>query len=1102
MLRLLMGRSGSGKTTAITEELAAVDASAVLLVPEQFSFETEKFLLDRLGERGAAQVQVLSFTRLADTVFRELGGTAGRRMDEASRTLLMSAALWQTADRLTMFARNGNSTVADVNGILTFLSECKQCAITSDMLREYAARLGTGSLSTKMQELALVFDAFSALTAQATLLDPLDDLSALAEKLPFSKIVAGKPVYVDAFDGFTHQELRVLGILMRQASDVTVTLCVDTLDDAHGGRLDFVRETARQLIALARENNVPVASPRYLYENHRTQRAELLAVEQGCFDPEALPCEQSDAVGIIECDRIASECRFAARTIRRMLRENGGRCRDYAIVVRDLNAVRGVLDIALEQQGLPFYMDVRQPVRTDPLPSLLLGALQCASSGWDSEALLRMLKTGLCGADVAAIGELDQYIAMWRITGSAWKKPFTANPDGFSAPITEKTTALLERLNALRCQIAEPLLRLEKTLSSSLNGRDFAAALYTYLVETDVPTHVRSLARRLMAQGETALAQRALRIWDLTMQLFDRFAAVFANTTFPGERAADLIGLLFDTVDLGSLPAGADSIQVGAADRMRFSRPKTVFILGANEGLFPAYPADNGIFSGRERQLMTAQGLPLTGDLLQESSRERYLAYRALAAPSERLFVSYSRSGSEGEALSPSAIVQEIHRLVPSALHFNDLTDERIERPEDAFEKIAAAWHQPDTETAAYREALANFPNCAPRLDALERAADRTEQPMRLKETAARLYSGSLHFSPTQTDTFHRCRFRHFCRYALYIRGRQTADLSFLETGTLVHYVLERLLPVYAENHFDVSAVQARKDAEETVEEYIQTFVGGLQDKPSPRRLAFLVRRLAAMCGDLLWRVVTELREGGFEPMDYELPVGGENGAPAWSVTLSDGTSLRVTGKIDRVDVYTAVHGDRTQRFIRVVDYKTGNKSFRLAQIVEGMDLQMLLYLFALCDENGRYADARPAGVLYLPAKRPSSSGTRHDVRGKWCADGLLLDDEEVLTAMEPVPEGKYIPLKRKKDGTWQKTDALASAQDMERLRRHAERLLQRMAQTLREGDIAVLPVKDAHCDTCDYRAVCGFEEGDPVRSVADEKNADVLKRLEDCGDE
>lgn len=1116
MLELLLGRSGTGKTHTVFDELTRLAEQdeglpLYLLVPEQFSFESEKNLLRRLGPQRASRVQVLSFTRLAQTVFRELGGVAGKRMDDAARALLMSQAVHGVSDQLTLYRRQ----VADpdyMEAVVSFVSECKQCAISPLLLTETAAALEEGSLKQKTQELALIYGAYEALVAQTEQIDPLDDLGTLSHILPESRLFDGSKIYVDGFKGFTAQEMQILTVLLRQAETMVVALCTDTIvaEEAGTGRFTPAIRTAAHLRDLAREHHIPVAKVRLLTDNRRSADPALRALEENVFLPVPATYEgETAAVTVVPCSDPAAECRFAARTVRRLLRKNGGRCRDFTVVVRSLEDYQTLLESAFEQEELPCTIDRRNSILTDPLIVLLGSALRCVTDGWASDDVFRLLKTGLSGFSPRSVSLLENYVVQWHIRGAQWKQEWPWNPEGLSREMSPESEKELTHLNRLRRRLVRPLEKLQRALSGSLNGRDFAYALYRYLEDAHVAGMVRFQAARLDAAGEHALADRQSRLWDVAMDLLDKFALTLGGIALPASRFAELFRMVAGITDLGSIPQSLDAVQIGAADRIRFSSPRTVLILGANEGVFPAYPSTTGMLSDTERRRLIEAGLPMTNSSDWQSAEERFFAYAALSAPSQRLIITYA-SSVKGETLTPSVLVNMVRQILPGCTISpqEDAEGWDVESSADAFDRLAAKWQENTKSSAAFRQVFASLPAYRQRLEAMKRAASGRPQAFENPAEARTFFGGHMRLSPSQVETYHRCRFAYFCQYGLRAKRRRPADLNAAEAGTLAHYVMEQLLPAYKEEGFSgITRDRIAADTAVVVEGYVETYMGGRDNKSN--RLNHLLTQLTRTCANLMWRVVRELAQSRFVPVDYELPIGETdeqgNGVPSLTLTLTDGTRVQVRGTVDRVDLYRTEKAD----YIRVIDYKTGQREFRLSEVLEGINLQMLIYLLSLWQNGGeRYGSVIPAGVLYLPAKLPvvrlsrdaDAAALEREQLLTMKMNGLILDDPEIVEAMEADAAGLFIPARLdKKTGRLAKGASVASLQQFGLLKQRIQRLLTSMAETLCRGDIAALPAGGSvdGCEYCDYRAVCGHEADDPVRLIVRQDTAQALRELE-----
>ncbi len=1141
MLQLLIGPSGSGKSYYLTEliaaRIAAGEDTLYLIVPEQYSFESERMLLTRLAPADAARVQVLSFTRLADTVLRQVGGIAQERLDDATRALLMSRAVEEVA----AIAQDEGGTLlgvqpwqitdaAYVQQLLGILDELKQCAVPLQQLEEASEQLRADTtaagcaLQNKTADLYRLFTAYEA-PAAACGADGADILTHLADKLPDSSLPDGATVLIDGFKGFTVQEMRVIERLMPRVRDMTLTLSTDTAGSAYRTAEDNaarefslfspVTDTVTALQDAAARHGLCWEITRMTQDRRHTDGA-LTALAEGLYHPApAVYTEATDAVTVAPCTDVYEECAYVARHIRRLMRQEHYRCRDITVVCRNPANYRGILDDALTEANIPYFTDQRQDILSEPLIVCIRAALRIAVGGWRTDELLRLLKTDLMPLDMMQIAALENYLYMWRIDGAALETPFTENPDGMGARQTAHTARRLQQLETYRLRIITPLQTLRQALRGNVSGREFARAVYAWLTaDGTTAARIRAHAAALEAMAQPQLAERTARIWDEVIALLDRFALALGDTRVPAARLEELFTMLADTVDMGHIPQGLDAVTVGGADRIRYNNPRAVFILGANEEVFPAYPQNDSMLSDDERAAWEDCGIRLSSDTLTACIEERYYAYVAVAAPRERLIVSYL---TEGDKI-PSSLVTAIRQILP---HHNAArpAEELPETADEMFRALTRSY----TDTTPYRESLhqvvAADPAAADRLRAVEHS--RSEAPYRLEDTAVArgLFGTDMCLSASQTEKFYDCRFAYFCRYGLHIKPRPVAQVDAAAFGTIVHYVMETVLPTYtlpdglidalrAEDTVDEDALMARvqQDVHTAVMQYLDTAMGGEQGK-SARFLYRLHLAERAAC-NLLWHTVMELRQSRFDPVEFELAILPEEQQDAdgvISIRLPvDGGQVRLIGKVDRVDLFVRFDG---KAYVRVVDYKTGSKDFVLGELPYGLNTQMLLYLYVICDNSRRWLDEgaslHPAGVLYHPVTDLTVSADTADVQRARLKlmrmDGIVLDDASVVLAMEQEPDKVFIPAALTADGT--PTGSVMTERQFALLRGVIEQLLTNMATTLLAGDIAALPLRSAKhdaCQYCDYRAVCARDADAPARAMEPLSDKALLAALEE----
>ncbi len=1109
MLHLILGRAGAGKTTYVHNLLrdfaCGGRSDLLLLIPEQDSFSAERAMLRLLGERQAAAVEVLSFTRLAETVFRACGGRQGPRLNDSLRAVAMGLALHAVRDKLELFRRADERFV---ERLLQLERELSAGGAEPSDLRTAAAQLGASASGKKLLELSLILEAYGAILTEhyggrGDAMHELYDTLGTPEGRAF---FARRVVAVDSFWGFTRQELRILGRILEQAQSVYVTLCMDALHpiEDETGIFAHTKRTALSLLELAKQVGVPVTKPLRLSGEHkfnnfppdipRFASPALAALEDGFLRESPVPyAGATDDIQLCSAEDVEAECAWAAQNIKRLLREEGFRCREIAVLARDFERYVRPLGAALRRAEVPYFEDTRQPAASQPLMVMVLAALDIAAGGFGTEAMMRWLKTELAGAAEEETALLENYALLWRLRGDAWLRPWTMHPQGLGLKVDSPVIqSQLDRLNTLRKRFTAPLAAFREKMRDC-TGQRGAQALYTLLIETQVPQALKTLRASLEAQGRHIEAAELPRLWDLLMGMLDGLADLPGDEVLGAKRFGALFSLMLRFQTLGELPQYLDAVTAGAADRARLESPRAVFVLGLNEGIFPRTPSTQGLINDADRRRLADAGLQLqdTAPLLLDM--ERLLIYHSFSAAKERLYLSWPRRSAAGEDLLPSPAVARLRAGFPKLPVTDTLLLEPMERLEGesaGFSLLCELRREGGPVYAALREHFAAQPIWAARLQALERTYNRDAEGFNIREqdAAEALFGRSMTLSASRAEEYFTCPFRYFARYGLRAQPRREADFDPLFRGGAVHLILERLLKAEGVDALLALSPEERQiHLDREMDAYATEF---LSAEALPERVRFLFRRLREILAQVLERLLAEFQASSFRPVAYELVIDRDRPAQPYVIPLEGGGELRLRGKVDRVDC-AMVNG---RPYFRVVDYKTGGKAFDLGDVFEGLNLQMLIYLFSLAESNAPPLPegALPAGILYEQARDPVMAAGKRDAdpaelaaekQKKNRADGLLLADYDVLCAMEEGAAGLYVPASATGGGLRGK---LIGAAELGRLRRVTDTLLAGMAERLRGGETAALPYcepgQEPACVRCDYRIACGREAEEPVR--------------------
>lgn len=1105
MLRFIIGTNENARRSELYSAMTEWGKSAFLIVPEQFSFESERLLGETIGVKAAQNIEVISFSRLCNNIFRRFGGTAGEYSDDTTKLLLMGAALNQCSDELRFYKKNTKS-VAFTEKLVRTDSEIKNAGLSSLDLLRLAEDADAEVLRNKAHDLSLIFSLYDAMLSKS-FLDPLTDISRACDILSENDFFSETAIFIDNFTGFTGSEYKFLKYILEQAPLTVVSLCCPDIYDRTGGSGLFskTQRTAARLIRLAKNADVKIAVPKVAVLENDSRPGAIAAVEKHFLQSGGEFDGNGDEVKIITAADPYEEAEFVACEAR-ALAKSGVRWREMVVIARSLSPYRHALPEAFRKAGVPLYFDEPSSVAAHPLAAFVSAALAACRENFDSANIMRIIKTGILPVSDEDAAEFENYCFVWNIRGKMFLSDFTGNPKGF-AESTPEDFAPLPRINALRAAVCEPLARLRAKIADA-NGKEFALALYDYLSECNVTEGLRRLYDEYSAEGKLAAAEDLDAFWNFLVSSIDKFSSALAEARLGGDTLGRLFELVLLSAKIGVLPRTLDCVSAGTADRMRPSGIKAVFVIGVCDGDFPAPPKSGGLFTQEERKSMAEFGLELAESDNDALLSERMYAYTAFTCASERIYLSYPKYDCSGAEKSPSVLVSRLeHATLVKKMSTADLPEEFWLCGEElAFERLSRFGKAAVPKAEALREYFASRPLWNEK--AAKLGADIQPKDFSIKNTqiAAELFGKKLRLSPTKIETFENCPFSYFLKSGLSLKELKKAELSPLSAGSLIHYVLQQIVSEHGGVGITkLSDAELKAKIKSVLKDYMDSVFGSAEDKSA--RFLYLFNRIAGFLFRLLRRLGEEFKASEFEPYAFELPVGNGSEVSAYRLSTPDGREITIEGKIDRVDVLNK----NGSRFVRVVDYKSGTKLFALSDIYYGINMQMLVYLFSIWNGgSGGLAESIPAGVLYMPARDSVLSGDRDlsseaaaaEAKAKFRMNGLLLDDPTVLTAMEPSLAGIYIPVKAKKDGySATAGGTLATLSQLGEIKSHIDTVLLSMAEELYGGKIPALPYKHKErlsCEFCSFASVCRRSENSAFRLMEDFKPEEFYKRTGD----
>ncbi len=1082
MLQFIFGLPFSGKTSLILskiKELILENKQLVIIVPEQASFETEKAVLKAIGDTFPINVQVLSFSRLYDEISLKTGGIAARVLKDSDKVIFMSKALKQVSHQLKLWTKYANSLTFAKN-MLDAIDEFKTNAITVQNIKNAMLITDSTGLKNKLYDLSLIYETYDLLISERYI-DTSDKLTKLYFKLENNNFFEGKTVFFDGFKGFTGQQFKIIDRILTKAEKSYFSFTYNILSKKEFDIFSNVRKTIERIEKIAKSHGVTVCEPIKLSDSNFNSLG-LSNIEKLLSDNPVDSSLENNCINICEAKTIFDEAEFTARTIRKLVRTKNLRFGDFVIITRDSEKYAQAIEYACQKNNIDCFFDKKIPLLSFPLSIAAISAIKALD--FSTENILRFHKSGINVLSTDEISLLENYTILWNISGENWLKEWDMDVRGFvTDEADEEFSIKLNEINLIRQKAITPLLNFKQNFKD--NAKIMSTAIVNLFEDCNVKEALIKLSENF-CNDENISSDSLKQSYTIFIEVLDSLVSCFAENKITKQEYCEALNLALSLENISLIPQTIDQVIFGQADRIRPSSPKFAFVLGANQGVFPKYSSNNGIFAIKERKKLIDIGLEIADNEIFTSIEENFLVYCNLCSATDGLYLTYSKQTLKGEALTPSSFVLSIkERLNPNYFYEPELKL----LPENL----------PETVDSAFSQFCRSFSNAVD-FNTLKTALDKktgnnktdtivsiVSNPKKAitKVNAKSLYGKNIYMSATKFDTFNRCKFSYFCKYGLRLKKLQPAQFDVLQRGTIVHYVLEKIITNYKEKIKDLPKEKLDSLCDKYINEYLDSVIGYRSVQTA--RHEFLISKISRSLKEVVYHLSQEFAQSEFKPTHCELAIGGNDGI-LLKFNYSEG-EITINGSIDRVDEYNG--------YVRIVDYKTGTKSFKLPDILFGLNLQMLLYLYAVI-RGSNLADNRAAGIFYMPSKR--------DLNNEGMAmNGLIKGDIDLVTAMEKENKGEFIPvLPVNKDGSISKSSAsYIQESEFSKIFDYIEYLMQKTGDSISNGEIEINPVdgrESSACDYCDFKSVCAIENVTAYK-VPNLKNSEVFEIM-DRGEE
>lgn len=1138
-LRFYFGPSGSGKSHRIYEEIMQRAAQEpgrnfLIIVPDQFTMQTQKDLVMHSDRGGILNIDVLSFGRLSHRILEEVGTKEMPVLDDTGKSLVLQKIAADLKEQLpamgSLLHKQGY-----IHEVKSAISEFMQYGIsTQDMDKLIASAEKRGALAMKLRDLKTLYRGFQDYIRDHFITTE-ETLDVLRRSLVKSKILPDSVVVFDGFTGFTPIQNRLIQELMRVCEETIVTVTIGEEEDPYqmdGEQKLFhlSKKTVADLVKLAAEAEVTRGEDVFVKggPNRFTEAPALCYLEQNLFRYQYEPyTEKQCEIRMFEALSPREEVHQTALYIRKLIREEGLTYRDIAVVIGDLEGYASYVETEFGQLEIPCFLDRTRGIVLNPMIEYIKSALQLYIRDFSYDTVFHFLRSGMADISREEIDELENYVIRTGARGyRTYSRLFTRKTEemqqGSGQEDTERAEETMERLNRIRQQFADTVEILH--MAPRAKAGEYVDHLYDFLEQNQVQQKLLNYQQQFEQEGDLAKAREYAQIYRLVMDLLDQIYELLGEEEISLQEFADILEAGFGEITVGTIPQNVDRIVVGDMERTRLKQVKVLFFLGVNDGNIPKNASKGGIISDMDREFLIESGTEMAPSPRQQMYIQRLYLYLNMTKPSERLYLSYAKVNSDGKGIRPSYLIDTVRKLFPQlAVEYpqNRSRLEQIEGRQEGARYLAEELREYADGTLREEErqdfylmyrAYETDPEGRDRLTA---AAFRRYKESGLSRIVARaLYGRQLENSVSRLETYAACACRHFLQYGLSLQEREEFGFEVSDMGNVYHAVLENFAGKLAESgrtwwDFDENfATQAIKEA---VEGYAATY--GETVLHSSARNEYAITRMSRILTRTVLTLQQHLKQGSFQPDDYELSFRFAEDLDSIHVDLSEEEKMHLQGRIDRIDVSE----DAEHVYVKVIDYKSGNKKFDLAALYYGLQLQLVVYMNAAMElESRKHPDKEivPAALLYYHIDDPTietpveltQEQINEEILTKLRMNGVVNSDPAVVERLDRFlqDKSKVIPVEKKKDGSFSARSGILSREELHVVSAYVDTKIRQIGREILDGKIAANPYEKGNeeaCTYCAYKKVCGFDGSIPgyeKRQLEDLDKQTLMQRMQE----
>ncbi len=1095
-LRLIYGRAGTGKTEFCLKEIKDKLSNNLvqkiyIIVPEQFSYATEKRLLDTLEVGSTINAEVISFKRLAHRVSLEVGENTRTQLTKVGKSMLVKYITDKNKAKLNFLGKTN-----EIDLSLRTITELKKHNVSVEKIQNQSENVENQLLKLKLEDIGTIYSSYEE-TIRDNYIDEEDTLTILAKQLKDSKMFNNNLVYIDEFSGFTEQEYLIIEEILKKAKQVSISICADGVEEKKPESDLFFpnKQVIRKLVEHAENANVNIEKAIELKELHRFKNRELQVLEKNIY---AIRSEEyKDEVSHINlkiCNNPYTEIEETAKTILDLVREKNLRYEEIGVITKNIEDYISAITAVFPKYNIPVFIDNKKALSDNILVKYVLSMFEVYSKNWSSDAVWSYIKTGFTGIEKQDLYKLENYCRKWGIRGNKWYK------EDWTYDALNKD---IEKLNNLRKAIVKPLIEFNETLKNKKTSKEITKALYEFLEKNEIRNKLEEKLKKLESNKEIKYANEYISSWNILMNILDEINLVFGDKSFTFEEYREILKAGLEVSSFGEIPEVIDQVTIGDIERSRSHKINTLFILGINDGVFPSQSSDGGFLNDEDRDTLKKNGIELAKGSLDNLYDERYNIYKAFTTAENDIYLSYISTDKEGKAKRPSTIITKIKKIFPKLKEKSEVLQENsnITTVAATFKELLLNIRKlRNNEEVEYiwkdvYNWYINNEQWKKKLSNIIKGFDSKKTAEKISEkNIKRLYGENLKTSISRLEQYRKCPFSFHLKYGLKLKEKEELKIKSIDTGTFMHDIID----TFFETIDNVKEI-TQEEIEKTVEEIINSKLELNKNYifTSNPKFIVLTNRLKKVVIQSIKYIVLQIQNSDFEILGNEIEFKKKI------------DNVEIIGKIDRLDVAKA---DKAQ-YIRIIDYKSSDKNIDLNELVFGTQIQLITYLDSVVSEK---ENALPAGMLYFKMIDPiikadrnkSEEQIKEELKKKFKMNGMILADINVIKKMDKNLEkgaSNLIPVYLDKNGNISNSwSNVLTKEEFTKLQKTAEKIIKEIAKEILSGNIDIKPAynrktKIDACKYCEYKTICRFDpKVNHYAFINNKSKEEILETLKD----